>query len=169
MILAGIILAEAATLYDNKNAIQVQSYGPESRGGASKAEVIISDLEIDHPEVINADILVALSQQACDKYFPNLKKEGTLFVDQEAVSRLPTNKAISLPFTRLASEASGKTITANMVALGALVAATSVVSREALEQAVLGRIPKGTEKINLDALHKGYEVIDELKKLTTIY
>ncbi len=68
MILAGIILAEAAAVYDNKNAVQTQSYGPEARGGASKAEVVIAQGDIDHPEVIIADVLVAMSQEACDKY-----------------------------------------------------------------------------------------------------
>ena len=72
MILAGIILAEAAAMYDDKYAVQTQSYGPEARGGASKAEVIIDSGEIDYPEVINADVLVALSQEACDKYAANL-------------------------------------------------------------------------------------------------
>jgi 2-oxoglutarate ferredoxin oxidoreductase subunit gamma len=76
MILAGIILAEAAVIFDNKNAAQTQSYGPEARGGASKAEVVISQGEIDHPEVIIADVLVAMSQEACDKYAGNLKKDG---------------------------------------------------------------------------------------------
>ena len=80
MILAGIILAEAAAIYDNKNAVQTQSYGPEARGGASKSEVIISRGEIDYPEVINADVLVALSQEACDKYSSDLKKDGLLLL-----------------------------------------------------------------------------------------
>ncbi len=162
MILSGIILAEAAAIYDSKNAVQTQSYGPEARGGASKAEVVISQSEIDYPEVINADVLVALSQEACDKYAPNLKKNGMLIVDEEKVGRVPTNNAIKVPITRMAIEATTKAITANVVALGVLVGLTNVVRREAIEKAVLARAPKGTEEINRKALFTGFSVADQL-------
>src|SRR5512136_882491 len=88
MILAGIILAEAAGIYGGKNVVQTQSYGPEARGGASKSEVVISDGEIDHPEVLEADIVVTLSQEAYDKYAASLKPGGLLIVDDEKVSRM---------------------------------------------------------------------------------
>lgn len=162
MILAGIILAEAAAIYDRKNAIQTQSYGPEARGGASKAEVVISSAEIDYPEVISADVLVALSQEACDKYATNIKKNGLLIVDEEKVGRVPTTSAIKLPITRMALEATGKAITANVVALGALVGLTGVVSREAIEKAVTARAPKGTEEINKTALNTGFALVESL-------
>ncbi len=162
MILAGIILAEAAAVYDSKNAVQTQSYGPEARGGASKAEVIIGLGEIDYPEVINADVLVALSQEACDKYASNLKKSGMLIVDEEKVGRVPTNNAIKVPITRMAVEAPSKAITANVVALGVLVGLTGVVRREAIEKAVMARAPKGTEEINRKALYTGFSVADQL-------
>ena len=100
MILAGIILAEAAAIYDGKNAVQTQSYGPEARGGASKAEVIISEDKIDFPEVISADVLLVLSQEACDKYASNLKKTGVLIVDADQVGRIPVTSAVKLPITR---------------------------------------------------------------------
>ena len=108
MILAGILLAEAAAIYDGKNACQTQLYGPEARGGASKAEVIIAQGEIDHPEVITADALVAMSQEACDKYGGNMKRDGFLIVDAEKVGRVPSSRAIKVPITRLAVESSGK-------------------------------------------------------------
>lgn len=164
MILAGIILAEAAAVYDNKNAVQTQSYGPESRGGASKAEVIIGEGTIDYPEVIAADVLVALSQEACDKYANNLKKDGILIVDEDKVGRVPINRAIKVPITRLAEEATGKQITANMVALGVLVGITGIVSRPALEKAVASRAPTGTEEMNQSALAKGFEVAEQIAK-----
>jgi 2-oxoglutarate ferredoxin oxidoreductase subunit gamma len=160
MILAGIILAEAAAIYDNKNATQTQSYGPEARGGASKAEVVISQGEIDHPEVIIADVLVAMSQEACDKYASNLKKDGLLIVDQERVGRVPSSRAIKVPITRLAQESSGKSITANVVALGVLVGLTKVVSKQAITQAVAARAPKGTEEMNKSALSAGFAAAD---------
>jgi 2-oxoglutarate ferredoxin oxidoreductase subunit gamma len=156
MILAGIILAEAAAIYDGKNAIQTQSYGPEARGGASKSEVIIGPGELDYPEVISGDALVAMSQEACDKYASGLKKNGVLIVDSEKVGRVPVNNAIRIPITRIALEKTGKTITANVVALGVVVALTNVVSREAIKQAVLARAPRGTEEINRTALEAGF-------------
>lgn len=161
MILAGIILAEAAALYDNKNAIQTQSYGPESRGGASKAEVILSEDEIDYPEVIAADILVALSQEACDKYASNLKKDGVLIVDEDKVGRVPSSKAIKVPITRTALEITGKTIAANSVALGVLAAATGIVSRQAIEKALAARAPRGTQEMNQAALDAGFALVEE--------
>jgi 2-oxoglutarate ferredoxin oxidoreductase subunit gamma len=164
MILAGIILAEAAAIFDNKNATQTQSYGPEARGGASKAEVVISEGEIDHPEVIMADVLVAMSQEACDKYAGNLKKDGLLIVDQERVGRVPSNRAIKVPITRLAQESSGKSITASVVALGVLVGLTEVVSRNAITQAVANRAPKGTEEMNQAALSAGFAAADLVGK-----
>jgi 2-oxoglutarate ferredoxin oxidoreductase subunit gamma len=158
MILAGIILAEAAAIYDNKNAIQTQSYGPEARGGASKSEVIIGSGELDFPEVIHADILAALSQEACDKYASNLKRGGVLIVDEDKVGRVPTNQAFKAPITRVAMETTGKTITANVVALGVLVGLTGVVSKDAIEKAVLARAPKGTEEMNRAALEAGFRL-----------
>jgi 2-oxoglutarate ferredoxin oxidoreductase subunit gamma len=157
MILGGIILAEAAAIYDHKHAVQTQSYGPESRGGASKAEVIISDVEIDFPEVISADILVALSQEACDRYASNLSKDGMLIVDKDKVGRVPLNRAIRAPITRVAEETTGRTITANVVALGVLVGLTGVVSKKAIEQAVNARAPAGTEEVNQQALEAGFK------------
>lgn len=164
MILAGIILAEAAAIYDNKNAVQSQSYGPEARGGASKAEVIIAAGEIDYPEVLVADVLVAMSQEACDKYASNLKPDGLLIVDEEKVGRVPVTSAVKAPITRLAVEATGKPITANVVALGVLVGMTGVVSREAIEKAVAARAPKGTEELNMAALAAGFAVAEGLRQ-----
>jgi 2-oxoglutarate ferredoxin oxidoreductase subunit gamma len=157
MILAGIILAEAAAIYDGKNAVQTQSYGPEARGGASKAEVVIGEGQLDYPEVLNADALVALSQEACDRYASNLKRGGLLIVDAEKVTRLPVSHAVKVPVADLALQATGKAITANVVALGVLVGLTGVVSRQAIEKAVLGRAPKGTEEINRAALKAGLD------------
>jgi len=161
MILAGIILAEAAAIYDGKNAIQTQSYGPEARGGASKAEVIIGEGEIDYPKVISADVLVVMSQEACDKYASALKKKGLLIVDEEKVGRVPGLGAIKVPVTKLAVESTGKAITANVVALGVLVGLTQVVTRQAIEKAVTARAPKGTEEMNRAALAAGFAAAEQ--------
>jgi len=163
MILAGLILAEAAVVHDNKNACQTQSYGPEARGGASKSEVVIDDEEIDFPKVIAADVLLAMSQEACDAYYHDLKRDGLLVVDSLHVARVPTSKAHRVPITGIAEQTTGRAITANMVALGILAGLTGVVSREALEAAVTERAPHGTADINLQALAAGYDVAERLK------
>src|SRR5665811_493290 len=104
MILAGIILAEAATIYENLNAVQSQSYGPEARGGASKSEVIISPGEIDHPEVLEPDVVVALSQEAFKKFASTVKLNGLLIVDADKVDSSSAPQAIRLPITKMAFE-----------------------------------------------------------------
>jgi 2-oxoglutarate ferredoxin oxidoreductase subunit gamma len=157
LILAGVILAEAAAVYDGMQATQTQSYGPEARGGASKSEVVISDEEIDYPKVIEADVLLAMSQEGCDRYVGNLKRDGLLIVDSAHVTRLPLGRpAIQVPITHLAEEATGRRITANVVALGVLVGLTGVVSRPAIEAAVQARAPRGTAELNMKALAAGF-------------
>jgi 2-oxoglutarate ferredoxin oxidoreductase subunit gamma len=163
MILAGIILAEAAAIYGGKNAVQTQSYGPEARGGASKSEVVISSGEIDHPEVLEADVLVALSQEAYKKFSGDVKPEGLLIVDADKVEGA-SEKAIQIPITRMAFDTTGRQITANTVALGVLVGLTGVVSREAVEKAVTARAPRGTEEMNRKALEAGFAAAEKVKK-----
>ena len=164
MILAGIILAEAATIYDGRNAVQSQSYGPEARGGASKSEVIISAGEIDHPEVLQPDVVVALSQEAFRKFASTVKPDGLLIVDADKVDSSSAPKAIRLPITKMAFETTGRIITANTVALGVLVGLTGLVSRQALEKAILARAPRGTEEMNHKALEAGFAAAEEVKQ-----
>jgi 2-oxoglutarate ferredoxin oxidoreductase subunit gamma len=168
MILAGIILAEAAAIYDGKMAVQTQSYGPEARGGASKSEVVIADGEIDHPEVLAADVVVTLSQEAYDKYAATIKPGGLLIVDDEKVSRVTITKSVNIPISRLAFETTGKTITANTVALGVLVGLTGVVSRQAIEKAVTARAPRGTEEMNRKALEAGFMEAEKVRVRSTV-
>jgi len=161
LILAGIILAEAAGLYDGKFVCQTQSYGPEARGGASKAEVVISDAEIDYPQAIQPDVLLALNQKSLDTYLADLKPDGLLLVDADLVPEVPFEPFVAVPFTHLAREL-GKEMAANIVALGALAALTGAVTLEGLEKAVLARVPKGTEEMNQKALQAG---VDAARKL----
>ncbi len=149
-------MSEAATIYDGKNATQTQSYGAEQRGGASRSEVIISDGEIDFPKVISADLLLAMSQEACDKYFRETKPDGIVIVDSDHVTRVPTTRAIRVPITQLAEQATGRAIAANIVALGLIVGLTDVIGREAARQSVLARAPRGTDEMNLKALEAGF-------------
>jgi 2-oxoglutarate ferredoxin oxidoreductase subunit gamma len=157
MILAGIILAEAAAIYDGLQVVQSQSYGPEARGGASKSEVILSHSAIDFPKVIQADVVIALSQEANDKYGNGLKENGILIVDAVQVTqRVPAN-AIRLPITRIARDTTGREITTNTVALGILVGLTGIVSPDAIRKAVSVRAPRGTGEMNLAALEAGFQ------------
>lgn len=166
LILAGIILAEAAVVYDHRNACQTQSYGPEARGGTSRSEVIISDGPIDYPKVIAADVLLAMSQEACDKYGHDLKPDGIRIVDAGHVQRVAAARTYSVPITHLAQEASGRTITANVVGLGLLAGITGIVSRRALEAAVAARAPRGTLELNLRALAAGFAAAEALEHPT---
>ena len=163
LILAGRLLAEAAVLHDGKYAAQTQSYGPESRGGDSRSDVVISADPIDYPHIIRADLLLAMSQMACDRNFYSLKRGGILVVDGDLVEHVPTNRAYVVPITRLAQQEVGKTVVANVLALGVVVALSEAVSRRAVTSAVLAGAPKGTEGLNRKALEVGFRVGDELK------
>jgi 2-oxoglutarate ferredoxin oxidoreductase subunit gamma len=154
LILAGIILAEAAGIYDGKFVCQTQSYGPAARGGASKAEVVLSDAEIDYPQAMQPDVFLALNQKSLDTYLADLKPGGLLIVDETLVPEVPLERFVALPFTHLAREL-GKEMAANIVALGALAALTGAVTLDSLEKAVLARVPKGTEELNKKALAAG--------------
>jgi len=164
LILMGIILAEAIGIYDRKFVAQTQSYGPEARGGSSKSEVVVSDEEIDYPKVMQPDLLLAMNQRSCDEFFPELKPEGLLIVDSTFVSQVPTPKAYQIPFTRIAREKFKREVVANIIALGALAQLSPIVSAKAIEAAVLDRVPRGTEKLNRDALKAGIHAAQKAKK-----
>ena len=164
IILMGIILAEAIGVYDGKCVAQTQSYGPEARGGSSKSEVIVSDEEIDYPKAMKPDLLLAMNQKSCDEFYPDLKPEGLLIVDSTFVTQIPTTKAFQIPFTRIAREKFKREVVANIVALGALAQLSPLVSSKSMEAAVLARVPKGTEKLNRDALKAGMAAAKKAEK-----
>ncbi len=165
LVLAGKVLAEAAAIYDDMNATQSQSYGPEARGGASRSEVIISDEDIDYPKAVNIDLLLALTQESVNRYHSDLKPNGILLVDEDAVTELPNGsfKTYKLPITRIATEKVGRALVANIVALGVITQLAEVVSQEAVEAAILARVPKGTEELNLSAFKTGVDAAKELQ------
>ena len=164
IILMGIILAEAIGIYNGKFVAQTQSYGPEARGGSSKSEVIVSSGEIDYPKAMKPDLLLVMNQKSCDEFYPDLKPEGVLIVDSTFVTQVPTPKAYRIPFTRIAREKFRREVVANIIALGALSQLTPIVSPKAIESAVLARVPKGTEKLNRDALKAGMAAAKRAKK-----
>ncbi len=162
LILAGIILAEAALLQGD-NAVQSQSYGPEARGGASKSEVIISKEDIDFPKVNKADILLSLTQIAYDKYKKSTKESATVIVDSSINidKTLKVEKIIKIPIIETASNKVGKSIVSNIVALGAIQEATHIVDQDFLEKAVLNRVPAKFKDLNRKALSEGFNLIKE--------
>jgi len=160
IILSGYIIGKAATIYDGKNATLTQSYGPESRGGACSAQVIVSDEPIHYPQLIKPEILVVMSQEAHHKYRSEITPGVTLLIDEDLVrpdGPLDGVQVFSIPATRLAEEELGRKMVANIVMLGFFAALTDVVSKDALREAVLSSVPKGTEELNLKAFEKGYE------------
>ncbi|MBN1885969.1 MAG: 2-oxoacid:acceptor oxidoreductase family protein [Candidatus Krumholzibacteriota bacterium] len=160
LILAGKILAEAVAIYDGRNAVQTQSYGPEARGGASKAEVVISDGEIDYPKAIELDVLLALTQESCGKYACDLKTGGILIVDSDWVNQLPDGdfRVFSAPIGRIAVERVGKAVVTNIVALGILTRLSGAATEESVRKAIRARVPRGTEEINMKAFDEGVKV-----------
>ena len=163
LITAGIILAEAAIL-DNKNVVQSQSYGPEARGGASRAEIIIAEGEIFFPKATWVDIFLAMSQKACDQYSFDMKAGGIFIVDTTYVDQIPTSSAIAIPISGATRDKFGKELFSNIVALGVICEICKVVSARALRAAVSHRVPDGTEEINLEAFAFGQKLAKEALK-----
>jgi 2-oxoglutarate ferredoxin oxidoreductase subunit gamma len=155
VVLAGQLLGEAA-IRDGKRAVQTQSYGPESRGGAARSEIVVSDQEIDYPKVIKADILVALSQTAFDKYRGAVKEGGKIIVDSDLVE-FKGEKISAVPFAKTA-DTIGKRMVANSVMLGYLLASTGVIAMESMEAIIRERVPKHTIELNLEAFQRGIKL-----------
>jgi len=166
LITAGIILAEAAIL-DGYNVVQSQSYGPESRGGASRAEVIIGDGPIDYPKVRQADLLLAMAQPAWDKYGAQVKEDAIIIVDSGLVKvgtvpgAVQKGRLVALPITALTREKIGRDLATNIVALGLVVGLSGFLREESVRRAVLRRVPRGTEEMNRRALELGLNLAEE--------
>lgn len=157
VITAAIIFAEAAVA-EGKEAAQSQSYGPEARGGASKSEVIIDTETIYHPHVTKPDLVLAMTQKAADKYYADLDPTGLLVLDEQLVPEPPEfPHTVRIPITRLAVEKVGKSLYANIVALGALVRLTGLVSFDTIKESVAQRVPPHTVEQNMKALQVGWD------------
>ena len=158
IILAGIIYGHAAVI-DGKNAVQTQSYGSASRGGACKCDVIISDEQIYELEFPEPDVLVALSQQAYDKYRPQLKEKGILIIDTDLVKTQEPQPAINcISATDIAFKKFGRKIMANMIVLGYLTAQLGTLSKKAVKQAIRVHVPPETAELNIKAFDVGYRL-----------
>ncbi|MBR5109542.1 MAG: 2-oxoacid:acceptor oxidoreductase family protein [Clostridia bacterium] len=159
VILASVILAQAAVL-SGKYTAQSQSYGPEARGGACKAETIISDAPIGFTKVQQPSFLMALTQKALDTYTRALPESCLVLVDESLTvpENLSGHRVLCLPVLRTAKEAVGRIQTANVVAVGCINQLLGITDTETLKKAALLHVPRGTEEINLLALSEGVKL-----------
>lgn len=158
VILAGIIIGKAAALYAGKNSTLTQSFGPEARGSACSAQVIVSDEKILYPYVTSPDILVVMSQEAYNRFSPELRPDGLLLVEQDLVKTDGPQEGVRLygvPATRLAEEL-GRRVVLNIVMVGFFTAVTKLLGADAMRRSVESSVPAGTEELNLKAFDKGY-------------
>ena len=162
VITAAIILAEAAVIYEDVNSLQTQSYGPEARGGATRADVIISDEPIHYPKVINPDILVCLTQEAYNKYSGIIRPGGLLLTDSHYVK--PNWKIdarhVELGMYRAVMDKIGKPVVLNICMLGTIIELTGLVSTESIKKVLEAKIPVDFLEINKRALEIGLQLAD---------
>lgn len=163
VVTASIILAEAAVLYENLNAVQSQSYGPEARGGATRSDVIISESDINYPKVIQPNVLICLTQKAYDKFYTILRPGGLMITDSRFVKT--HNKVDAqqkeLPMYRSVMDEIGKPIVFNVCMLGAVIVLADLVRPEAVMKVLESRIPKNFLGINRAALELGMRLAEQ--------
>lgn len=159
VILSGYILGRAASLFDTKHATMIQAFGPEARGSATSAQLIVSDEPITYPYITAPNFMVLMSQEAYMKFSPELAIGGTLITESELVTPHNLRKDIlhfAIPATRFAEEL-GKRMVLNIVMMGFTTAISGIIKLEAMHEAVKASVPKGTEELNLTAFQKGYD------------
>lgn len=162
--LAGFILGKAFSIYADLEAVMTQSYGPEARGGASSANIVVADRPIDFPFVQEADILVALSQEAYTRYRPEAKQDALIFIDEGLVTPFEDDPVLKIPATELA-ENLGRRIVTNMIMLGFFAANTEIVHPDAVKEAIETSVRPRTIPLNLEAFQIGYDYKCEKEKL----
>jgi len=162
--LAGFILGKAFSIYADLEAVMTQSYGPEARGGASSANIVVADRPIDFPFVQNADILVALSQEAYTRYRPEARQDALVIIDVGLVSPLDDGPVLKIPATELA-ESLGRKIVANMVVLGFFAAHTDIVPPEAIKESIETSVRPKTIPLNLEAFQIGFEYVMDKEQI----
>jgi len=164
LILDGIVLARAGVL-DNYKVTQTQSYGPESRGGSSRADTIISNEDIYFPEAQNIDVLIALTQEACDKFIFEMKEDGILIVDSGLVKNISISKdnIFEVPFTEIALEKLGTELPMNIVALSFMVKASNIVTEKSLESAIRSSVKPAHLDLNMKAMQLGFDLAQNYK------
>ena len=158
VILGGIIIGKAAALFDAKHSCLTQAFGPEARGSACSAQVVVDSNPILYPYVHNPHLMVAMSQDAFVKFSPELRPDGTLLIEEDLVKPTglpPTVKVYAVPATRIAEEL-GKKMVLNIVMVGFFTAVTGLVSEQAAREAVKDSVPPATIDLNMKAFDRGY-------------
>jgi len=159
VILSAIVIGKAGCIFENGYSTMTQAFGPEARGGACSAQVILSNEPILYPYVTRPDILVTMSQEAYSLFTPQLKEDGILIIEQDLVrvDKVPAGvRVYGVPATRLAEEL-GKRMVLNIVMVGFFAAVTNVLEPEAVRQAVGDSVPEAFRELNLKAFDKGFE------------
>jgi 2-oxoglutarate ferredoxin oxidoreductase subunit gamma len=166
VILSGYIIGRAASIFDTKHATMIQAFGPEARGSATSAQIIVSDQQVTYPYITAPNLMVLMSQEAYMKFSPELAIGGMLITESELVTPHDLRKDLlhfAIPATRLAEEL-GKRMVLNIVMMGFTTAISGVVKLESMREAVKASVPKGTEELNLTAFQKGYDYGVQLLK-----
>lgn len=164
IIRCGLITGKALALFDNKHATMTQSFGPEARGSACSSQLVVSKDRVLYPYITIPEILVSMSQEAYDKYEPDLRDNGILIIDTDLVKPKPVREKIrmfAIPSTRFAEEL-GNRIIANLVMLGFFTAVTKIVSPDAMKKALPGMVPGRFLDLNIKAFDKGYDYGQEV-------
>lgn len=162
LIQAARILAEAAAIYDNMNAAESCSYGPEARGAASRAEIIISDEAIDHPKAEKIDLLMVLTQEAFDRNIDDVVGSGTVVADShlDTAGKVADRQLYTVPFKEIADQECSRPGMVNIVVLGFFAAVCDVVNRKSIRQAILARVPKMSEQLYICAYEAGLKAAE---------
>jgi 2-oxoglutarate ferredoxin oxidoreductase subunit gamma len=163
VVLAGHIIGRACAIEAGKHATMIQSFGPEARGSACSATLVVSELEVLYPYIERPDIFVVMSAEGYEKYRDELREDGLLVYEKDLVKPVfkEGQRAFGIPSTRIA-EALGRSIVQNIVMVGFFTGVTGLVSRQAMRDAVKGSVPAGTEELNLAAFDKGLEYAEQV-------
>jgi 2-oxoglutarate ferredoxin oxidoreductase subunit gamma len=166
VILAGFIIGKAASVFENYNAVQSQSYGPEARGGAARSEVIISDEKIGYPRPVGVDCLVAMSQESFDTYRDDIRDDAVIILDPDLVKRHDIGRKLYKVNALKIAEELGNKIVTNIVMVGAFASIYGLLKPEAVKESVIDSVPKRFTELNVKAFERGFEAgKNALKKL----
>ena len=160
VILAGILLGTAATLFDHKKAVQTQAYSSEQRGGMARSEVILASDPITDPQVRRPDILIALAEDAIQRHLHKVKPGAQVVIDSDLVKDIKPGdyEILSIPATSLAEKELGNIVVANLILLGGLIKKTEIISVGAMEKAIAMNVPAKAKDLNLNAFRRGLEL-----------
>jgi 2-oxoglutarate ferredoxin oxidoreductase subunit gamma len=161
VVLSGILLGTAATLFEGKQAVQTQSYSSELRGGSARAEVIISDERVSDPEVRKPDVLILMAEDAVPRYLHKVRPGGLVAVDSDLVKSLESGnyEILQVPATSIAEKEMGNIVVANLIILGALIKKTELLSVGSMEKAIEMSVPKKAITLNLNAFRRGLQLL----------